>query len=120
MLTKSFLLLYENVLLANVVDENIAVMIMGLARPEDIITVIVIFTYEKNEAIANVLSLMSLPIDSKPRLLDERISPACQAHRNTNEDLVFEFCFNREFGDNLHRADVRCVTYTTIVKIRLS
>lgn len=93
---------------------------MGLAWSEDITTVIVIFTDEQNEAIANVLILMPLPIDSETRLLDERISPACHTHRNTHEDLVFEFCFNGKFGDSLYRVDVRCVTSTTIVKIRLS
>lgn len=81
-------------MLAKVVEEDFAVIIVGRVWPEYVITVIVILTDEENEAIANVFILMSIPIDSEPRLLDEQISPAFQAHRNTNENLFSEFCFN--------------------------
>lgn len=65
---------------------------------------------------SKVLLQMGLPFESESRDSNKHMTPAFWAHRNSNEDVVFEIFINSKFEDKFYRGDVRCVVTTVIVK----
>lgn len=69
---------------------------------------------------ANTLVQMSLTLDIKPRLTDERRIQVFRIQRSLDQNFVLEFQFNSKFDDRLCREVFRHVVASIIVKCEVS
>lgn len=100
-------LLQENdVLLAEVAENDFVVMTANQIWYEDFICTIVIATDIGNEKTANTLVQMSLSSDSEPRHPEELKKQVFYTEHKPYESIAFELGFSSEFDDTLCRADL--------------
>lgn len=68
------------------------------------------------ETKSNAFVLITLAIDSESRISDEWMIEAFRTQRNSNNNLVFEFCISSEYNDKLSRRYVSFVEATVMLK----